>query len=55
MKLIAQLAAGLITQQFAFHVFDASPAEGFLAYVVGIILAKQIWTEVAANERDQNG
>lgn len=56
MKLLATLLLGIITQQFAFIVFDASPAEGFLAYMVGIILAKQIWAEVPADEqRNQNG
>lgn len=55
MKLIGTLAAGLVTQQFAFHIFDTSPAEGFLAYMVGLILAKQIISEVIADERNQNG
>ncbi|WP_427050406.1 hypothetical protein [Paenibacillus sp. TC-CSREp1] len=56
MRIIGALIAGLITQQFAFHIFDASPAEGFLAYVVGIVLAKQIISEVSADEqRSQNG
>lgn len=55
MRIIGALIAGLITQQFAFHIFDASPAEGFIAYVIGIILAKQIIAEVVAYERNQNG
>ncbi|WP_190945287.1 hypothetical protein [Paenibacillus sp. UASWS1643] len=56
MKLIATLLLGTITQQFAFIVFDASPAESFIAYLVGIILAKQIWAEVPADDkRNQNG
>ena len=55
MRMILTLIAGLVTQQFAFHIFDASPAEGFLAYMVGLILAKQIISEVIADERSQNG
>lgn len=55
MRLIGQLIAGLITQQLALHMFDASPAEGYIAYILGWILAKQIIAEVTADERSQNG
>ncbi|MCG7383372.1 hypothetical protein [Paenibacillus sp. ACRRY] len=55
MRLIGELIGGLIAQQLALHMFDATPAEGFIAYTLGWILAKQITAEVIADERSQNG
>lgn len=55
MRIIGVLIAGVIAQQLAIHMFDASPAEGFIAYTLGWILAKQITAEVTADERNQNG
>ncbi|MEI2280717.1 hypothetical protein [Paenibacillus polysaccharolyticus] len=56
MRLLLALAFGLTTKLIAIHMFGASPAEGFIAYTLGWILANQVTTEVAADEqRCQNG
>lgn len=55
MRLLLALAFGIITNQLAIHMFDASPAEGFIAYTLGWILAKQITAEVTADDISRQG